>query len=77
MAQIEVSTALRQGFYSSGIGAFRMGDLPGKTGGITGAEHKHNKLAPPETDMFARCTEQGRHRCSYNRLKQGRVARRL
>lgn len=31
------------------IGGFQMGDLPGKIGGVTGAEHKQNKLVPPET----------------------------
>lgn len=30
------------------VGGFQMGDLAGKIGGVTGAEHKHSKLVPPE-----------------------------
>ena len=39
----------RQGFYSSWVEGFQIGDLVTKIGRVTGAEHKHNKLVPPET----------------------------
>jgi hypothetical protein len=32
-------------FCSLGLGGFQMGHLAGKIGGVTGAEHKDNKLA--------------------------------
>jgi hypothetical protein len=31
--------------YSSGVREFQMRDLTGEIGGVTGAEHNHNKFA--------------------------------
>jgi hypothetical protein len=39
-------------FYSWEVGNFQMGHLAGKIGRVTGAEHKDNKLALPETKTW-------------------------
>lgn len=47
-----------------------MGDLVGKIGGVTGADHKHSKLVPPETKTCLQGAEWGCWWWSDKLLKQ-------